>query len=183
MGKQLIVQSMTLLFQRSVAFLAIFEPEVHLAPCAEPPSCIDMDGLRSGGVGIPEVAVSKPFPLFTVEVFALSTRRWQIMSSSIRSTLPLYGECVDHAPGFIKEVWTHPEVKRRIKEAAGVKFDIIFDYEIGHTNDQLGPRGWKGLKAKNDFPDTKSDLGTKEEIQPTLMVSSNWHKDSYPGSK
>ncbi|KIJ28635.1 hypothetical protein M422DRAFT_189470 [Sphaerobolus stellatus SS14] len=149
--------------EESIASLAIFDPDVHLAPCAEPPSCIDMDELGLGSVGISKVAVSKPFPLFTLEgvrrireeLFKHETLANHIFSDTLNPST-VRGMCLDRT-SFIKEAWTHPEVKRRINEAAGVELDIIFDYEIGHTY-----------------------VGSKEEIQPTLMVSPNWHKDSYP---
>ena len=86
-----------------------------------------------------EVAVTKPFPLFTLdavrrirgELFDLDTLANHLYSdtnnpSVIRGVCPARGR-------FIHEAWTHPDVVKRINNAAGIALTPVFDYEIGHT--------------------------------------------------
>lgn len=53
-------------------------------------------------------------------------------------------------------------------------------HHIFSRNVQLGPRGWSGLKAEPDSTDSLGELANEKEIEPTLMKTPNWHKDSYP---
>ncbi|GJJ08587.1 hypothetical protein Clacol_002806 [Clathrus columnatus] len=167
-----------------------FNPDIHLSPHHKPISYITMSELGFDSIvdfyGAEERAATSPFPLLTFE--GVRRIREELFSDRVLSnhlfsdTLnpsTIRGCCPDAAP-FTYQFWTHPEVKRRINEAAGLNLTIVFDYEIGHTNVQLGPRGWSGLKAEPDLPDTPGELASEKEIQPTLMKTPNWHKDSYP---
>ncbi|GME49228.1 hypothetical protein GTA08_BOTSDO10496 [Neofusicoccum parvum] len=85
-------------------------------------------------------------------------------SVQIRGMAPRY------AP-FIHSFWHSPEVLRIISENAGVDLVPAMDYEISHTNVQLGPEGIKGFGKGKAKP--KNGTGRAESII-------EWHKDSHP---
>ena len=60
-----------------------------------------------------------------------------------------------YAP-FINQFWTSPEVLSIISSIAGVDFARVMDYEICHTNVQLGTRGVEALK---DIPAESEKVG------------------------
>ncbi|KAF8575151.1 hypothetical protein K439DRAFT_1236653, partial [Ramaria rubella] len=134
-----------------------FDPSVHLAPHYETPRAIKMEELGYGHVADSDVAVTKPFPLFTLEavrhmrreLFNHDTLANHLFSDTLNPST-IRGMCPQRAQ-FIHKAWTHPTVVARINDAAGIPLTIAFDYEIGHTY-----------------------------IKPTLMLKPNWHKDSYP---
>lgn len=165
-----------------------------------------MNELGYTPTGASDVAWTKPFPLFTPEAVRLirselfdhDTLANHLYGDSLNPSV-IRGVCPERAH-FIHQAWTHPAVIERLNDAAGIALTPVFDYEIGHTyvsnkahthdriveilflcrNVQLGPRGWAGLKADPDLPDSVGSLSTAEEIAPTLMRKPNWHRDSYP---
>ncbi|KAF8513187.1 hypothetical protein BU17DRAFT_95688 [Hysterangium stoloniferum] len=165
---------------------APFDPLQHMLQDYATPLSTKMSDLGFNDTGSSGVAVTKPFPLFTLEavrrirgeLFHPDTLSNHLFSDTLNPSV-LRGFCPERAP-FTHAAWTHPAVQQRINDAAGIDLTTVMDYEIGHTNVQLGPRGWAGLKPEPDLPDTAGALGKKEEIVPTLMVTPNWHKDSYP---
>ncbi|KAF8532191.1 hypothetical protein JB92DRAFT_3104298 [Gautieria morchelliformis] len=163
-----------------------FEPSIHLAPHYQSPPVIKMDELGYNATADSDIAATKPFPLFTLdavrrirgELFDHNTLADHLYSDTLSPSV-VRGVCPERAR-FIYEAWTHPAVVERLNDAAGIALTPVYDYEIGHVNLQLGPRGWAGLTADPDLPDSVGSLATDEEITPTLMRKPNWHKDSYP---
>lgn len=128
----------------------------------------------------PQIAATHPFPLFTVEgirrLRADAVKHSNLdkyMYSDNNTPCVIRGHAGPDAP-FIYQAWKHPETHRRVQEFAGLKLEPVFDYELGHTNIQLGPRGWAGLKAEPDLLSNKGDVAEEEEIKPTVYEVPNW---------
>ncbi|KZT32665.1 hypothetical protein SISSUDRAFT_993875 [Sistotremastrum suecicum HHB10207 ss-3] len=163
-----------------------FIPEIHLEPLVDDPGFILLSDLGFEPTAYSPIAASKPFPLFTPE--AVRRIRAEIvdhetlanhMFSDDNNPCVVRGHCPDKAR-FTYDAWTHESVKERVDQMAGIPITIVYDYEIGHTNIQLGPRGWAGLKAEPDMPSAEGNLAVDAEIEPTVYKVPNWHKDSYP---
>ena len=93
-----------------------------------------------------------------------------------------------YAP-FIHSFWHSPEVLKIISENAGIDLVPALDYEISHTNVQLGPEGIDGARATPIEPpvateeaiagfesDQSRPEGTTDQAKPVL----EWHRDSHP---
>jgi hypothetical protein len=127
-----------------------------------------------------QIGATHPFPLFTVEAIrrlrAESVKHSNLekyMYSDNNTPCVIRGHAGDDAP-FILQAWQHPEVRRRIDEMAGLELEPVFKYEIGHTNIQLGPRGWAALKAEPDVLTNSGKVAEREEIAPTQYEVPNW---------
>lgn len=117
-----------------------FDPEIHLSPHPGQTSYISMSELGFSDIdGAEERAATKPFPMLTFE--GVRRIREELFSDRVLSN-HLYSDtlnpstirgCCPGAAPFTHQFWTHPEVQRRINEAAGADLTIVFDYEIGHT--------------------------------------------------
>lgn len=111
-----------------------FDPEIHLLPHPDQTSYISMSELGFSDVdGAEERAATKPFPMLTIE--GVRRIREELFSDRVLSnhlysdTLnpsTIRGCCPDAAP-FTYQFWTHPEVQKRINEAAGTDLTIVFD--------------------------------------------------------
>jgi len=55
-----------------------------------------------------------------------------------------------YAP-FIHQFWTSPGVLSIVSQVAGVDLVPVVDYEICHTNVQIGPGGIDALKIRRLF--------------------------------
>jgi hypothetical protein len=95
------------------------------------------------------------------------------MNSDNNTPCSIRGHAGPDAP-FVLQAWTHPETQRRINEMAGIELEIMFKYEIAHTNIQLGPRGWAALKAEPDLLTNSGDIVQREEIADTQYEEINW---------
>jgi len=164
----------------------IFDPSIHLAPLEVPIEHIMMKELGYEASIYSSVAATKPVPLFTpeavrrirAEIFDRETLSRHMYSDNI-SPCVVRGHCPDRAR-FTYNAITHPAVRNRMNEMAGIEITHVYEYEVGHVNIQLGPRGWDGLKAEPDRNSTEGALAPAAEISPTLFQGLNWHKDSYP---
>jgi hypothetical protein len=141
-----------------------------------------------------------PFPLLSQqavhehrrELFSkpvLSNCLWQKRpgAAQIRGAAPRY------AP-FIYQFWTSPEVLSIVSSIAGVDLVPVVDYEICHTNIQVGEGGLDGVwntPVVPPEPSTSERLGfekrmrgeevIKEESDDSLEKAIvSWHRDSYP---
>lgn len=126
---------------------------------------------------ISDIAVTDPFPLFTKE--ACDIMKWEafqkenvakygklpIMSKGCSSTDVQVCGYTKNSP-FTVAAWKHPKTQDIINKFAGVRLQIMFDYEIGHINASL--------------IDSKKPVGAvlrKEEGKDPKAVF-NWHYDS-----
>lgn len=170
----------------------LFNPAEHLS--YEPPSkIISLEDIHFPLSPISPVASSVPFPLLTDT--AIRQHRKELFSPGVLdnclfhpfpNTVMLRGMAPRYAP-FIHQFWTSPEVLSIISSIAGVDLVPVMDYEICHTNVQLGIGGVEGLKdipvippepteaEKVRFRNQKEGDGKGE--RKTLVPS---HRDSYP---
>ena len=103
-------------------------------------------------------------------------------SVQIRGLAPRYAD-------FIHEFWHSPEVLKIISDNAGIELVPVMDYEISHTNVQLGPEGVDGVRATPIEPPvaTEEAIATFEKNIPVPEQTTDqtkpvieWHKDSHP---
>ena len=171
--------------------LPAFNPQEHL--CFQPPKEIHtLASLKFPesvtATASSQVGITEPFPLFTpaaVKAFrnelfqphVLRECAWYPNSETcqLRGMAPKFAK-------FMYDAWMHPATFAAIDAAAGTELEIIFPYEIGHTNVQMGPEG-RGdvmnisLSAEHAVPLRLSDGGEEDDLaRPTVY----WHYDSYP---
>lgn len=121
-----------------------FDASIHVAPNYQTPSVIRMDELGFNATVDSDIAVTKPFPLFTLdavrrireELFNHDTLGNHLYSDTLNPNV-IRGICPEPAR-FIYEAWTHPDVVKRVNDAAGIVLTPVFEYEIGHTYVTIG---------------------------------------------
>jgi hypothetical protein len=92
-----------------------------------------------------------------------------------------------YAP-FIQSFWNSPEVLKIVSDIAGVDLVPAMNYEICHTNIQLGDDGLDGVRATPIIPPKVSLADTTEngkEVTDNADAGYDsaivkWHKDSHP---
>lgn len=89
-----------------------------------------------------QIAGSKPFPFLSREgvlAYRRSILRTEVLEDCARSfgKGALLLRNVSSRSKFVKDLWTHPETLKIVRDALGVDVDIIMPYEVGHTNIQL----------------------------------------------
>lgn len=82
---------------------------------------------------------------------------------------------------FIYDAWMHPATLRAISNAAGIDLVPVMDWEIGHTNIQVGSNGLSGVRTLGEIP---TPALSTEEVASMRMENSDklvddWHVDSY----
>lgn len=165
-----------------------FDPEVHLA-IEEPEWKLKLSdfGFDNSRDGISEVGAVAPFRLFTDE--AIRLMRNDLLSepvqtnhaySSERAPYVVRGYAPTHSR-FIHDAWKNPKVLEAISRAANIDLVPVCDYEIGHTNIQLGPKGREGVKELKDTPTLP--LTESERTPPSIYDDrpvDDWHYDYVP---
>jgi hypothetical protein len=100
----------------------------------------------------------------------------------------LRGMAQRYAP-FIQSFWNSDEVLKIVSDIAGVDLVPAMNYEICHTNIQLGDDGIEGVRATPVVPpmvsaETANDKESKEapanEDAGYESAIVKWHKDSHP---
>jgi hypothetical protein len=168
-----------------------FNPEDHL--CFQPPKTTHTlaslqfpDSVTATAPS--QVGITEPFPLFTsatIKAFRQELFQPHVLRDWAWYPSPETCQLRGMAPKFAKfmyDAWMHPATLAAISAAAGTDLDIIFPYEIGHTNIQMGPEG-RGdvfnipLSADRPVPLKLSDGVEEDDLaRPTVR----WHYDSYP---
>ncbi|KAJ9608213.1 hypothetical protein H2200_007201 [Cladophialophora chaetospira] len=169
---------------------ARFDPVAHL--CFQPPTSVVtlQELLLPEKDAVSPVAITEPFPLFTLE--GVKQMRADLFRKEIvnrygdrtkRNCYKMRGYS-KNTP-FVDSVWRSPEVLKACSEAAGVDLDVVFDYEIAHINVQVD--------ALTD--DMSLDQALPPAIPPNQALSTpppvvdqseelasvgRWHTDSYP---
>lgn len=169
-----------------------FDPSRHLS--YEPPSkIISLADISLPPSAISPVASSVPFPLLSQD--AIFQHRKELFSKPVldkcmyhtrEGSVQLRGMAPRYAP-FIHDFWTSPEVLGIISKIAGIDLVPVMDYEICHTNVQLGPEGVAGVRkipvAPLETTDAEIDnyhkLAGKYSSKDFLPVVP-WHRDSHP---
>lgn len=110
------------------------------------------------------IAGSNPFPFLSWEgvlAYRRSILRAEVLEECARSfgKGALLLRNVASRSKFVKDLWTHSETLKVIRDALGVNVDIIMPYEIGHTNIQL---------ASPDMP--LEDLQAIPQVSPIALT-------------
>jgi hypothetical protein len=173
-----------------------FDPARHMA--FEPPSEVITlkELLLSEDNACSPVAITKPFPLFSLEGVTAMRRdvfRKEVVQRHGQKIAPgvykMRGYSQDAA--FVDAVWRSPEVVAACSRAAGVDLELMFDYEIGHVNVQVDeladkPNLWDVLppavpKARpDDDPDLLPVAVVDSDSVNRLRSVRDWHVDAYP---
>ncbi|KAK5275217.1 hypothetical protein LTR40_013417, partial [Exophiala xenobiotica] len=116
-----------------------FDPSKHMAFEAPEAIITLKELLLSEENACSPVAITKPFPLFSLD--GVTEMRRDIFRKDV---VQKHGQKIK--PGvykmrgysqdtpFVDAVWRSPEVIEVCSRAAGVDLEVIFDYEIGHVN-------------------------------------------------
>lgn len=165
-----------------------FDPAKHLA-IEEPAWIKKMSdfGFDNKKDAISEVAVTAPFRIFTEEAIRLMRNdllsapvqencvySWERAPYTVRGFAPKYSQ-------FIYDALTHPLVMEAISRAAGIDLVQGLDYEVGHTNIQLGAKGAEGVRDLSCIP--AAPLPESERLPPSAFDDrpiDDWHHDCMP---
>jgi hypothetical protein len=174
-----------------------FDPAKHLA-FAPPASILTMKDLALEPTELSGVATTEPFSFLSHEA-VLEMRRElfskPVLDNCLFHTRPgsvqLRGMAPRYAP-FIHQFWHSPEVLKIVSDMAGIELVPAMDYEISHTNVQLGPGGIEEVKRTPVEPPVateeaikKSEEERKSKNKDTSVTDQTkpiieWHKDSHP---
>ncbi|KAK7424164.1 hypothetical protein QQZ08_008770 [Neonectria magnoliae] len=182
--------SMPVPYERTTSLVATskFDASKHLV--YSPPSHIlTMKDLQLEDSPISSIAASDPFPLLSHEAVFQHRRELfspEVIDNCLHRTLPgsamLRGMAQKYTP-FIQSFWNSPEVLKIVSDIAGVDLVPAMNYEICHTNIQLGSEGLDGLRATPVMPPiaTKSEnLQDADDQAGYVNPIVKWHKDSHP---
>lgn len=171
-----------------------FNAKQHLA--YSPPSYIlQMKDLGQSPTKLSPVASTEPFHLLSHD--AILQHRREIFSEDVLDN------CMHHSrPGsvqirgmapryasFIHEFWHSSEVLKIISDNAGVDLIPAMDYEISHTNVQLGPGGLDAVRktpleppaaTKDAISDFEKDKPQTRAVTDQTKPIIEWHRDSHP---
>lgn len=171
---------------------AIFDASKHLA--YSPPSRIlTMKDLHLDDSPISPIAASDPFPLLSHEAVLEHRRELfspKVIDNCLHRTLPgsamLRGMAQRYTP-FIQSFWNSPEVLKIVSDIAGVDLVPAMNYEICHTNIQLGSDELDGVRATPVVPPmatmdamSKSEKDSADKRSGFDNAIVKWHKDSHP---
>ncbi|KAH8768866.1 hypothetical protein F5883DRAFT_417480 [Diaporthe sp. PMI_573] len=152
-----------------------FDPVKHLS-FLPPSSILTMKDLALEPTALSGVATTEPFPLLSHE--AILEMRRELFSNDVLNnclfhtrpgSVQLRGMAPRYAP-FIHQFWHSPEVLKIVSDMAGVELVPALDYEISHTNVQLGPGGIDEVRR------TPKKQTVTDQSKPII----EWHKDSHP---
>ena len=137
---------------------------------------------------ISHIGVLDPFPLFTTE--AIEIMKQELLqkdlflkyarlsyNSTSGTDCVVRGYAVDNGivnTPFIHAAWTHPKTMELVSLMAGVELEIVFDYEIAHTNIAMTDEE-TALKEK----ESALARSVPQDVENIPAVV-GWHRDSYP---
>lgn len=172
----------------------MFDPAKHLA-YSPPTRILSMKDIGLEDSPISPMAASDPFPLLSYEAVLEHRRELfspTIIDNCLHQTLPgsamLRGMAQRYAP-FIQSFWNSEEVLKIVSDIAGVDLVPAMNYEICHTNIQLGEEGIEGVRATPVVPPMVSAKITTDNEGKEVLVDEDvdddgaivkWHKDSHP---
>lgn len=172
----------------------LFDANKHLAYTA-PASTLTMQDLAHKPTELSPVAHTEPFQLLSHEGVLAHRRELfsqEVLDNCMHHTRPgsvqIRGMAPRYAP-FIHSFWHSPEVLEIVSKNAGIDLVPAMDYEISHTNVQLGPEGIAGVRATPIEPPMASEeaIAAFESEQAKQQVTTDqtkpvveWHRDSHP---
>lgn len=171
-----------------------FNPDKHISS-SPPTSILRMKDLRLEPTALSPVATTEPFPLLSHEAVLQHRRELfnrDVLDNYLHHTrsgsVQLRGMAPRYAP-FIYQFWRSPELLKIVSDIAGVELVPALDYEICHTNVQLGPGGLDMVRntpieppeasdeAIEQFEKDKPDMrGVTDQTKPII----EWYRDSHP---
>lgn len=171
-----------------------FDAAKHL-DYSPPSSVLTMQDLKLEPTALSPVATTEPFPFLSHEAVLEHRRELfskDVLDNCLHHTRPgsvqLRGMAPRYAP-FIHQFWHSPEVLGIVSKIAGVELVPAMDYEISHTNVQLGPGGIEAVRSTPLEPpiatqeaivkfeqDRSKKLAVTDQSKPII----EWHKDSHP---
>lgn len=171
-----------------------FDPTKHLA-YAPPSKVLSMKDLALEPTALSPIAATEPFPLLSRGA-VLQHRRdifsRDVLDNCLHHTRPGSVQLRGMAPRyslFIHQFWHSPEVLKIISDIAGVELVPAMDYEISHTNVQLGPGGIEAVRnTPVEPPEATGEAIERFEAErnKTWVVTDQskpiieWHVDSHP---
>ena len=139
---------------------------------------------------ISPVAITEPFPLFTLE--GVTQMRADLFRKEVvnkhgdrtkKNCYKMRGYSKDTP--FVDAVWRNSEVINACSQAAGVELEVVYDYEIAHINVQVDALE-DGMPLDQVLPPAIPPNQTLSSPPPALDQSEEiasigrWHTDSYP---
>ena len=171
-----------------------FDASNHLV-FSPPSSILKMQDLELEPTALSDVAATEPFSLLSYEAVLQHRRELfskETLDHCLHHTRPgsvqLRGAAPRYAP-FIHQFWHSPELLKIVSDIAGVELVPALDYEISHTNVQLGPDGIEGVYNTPIEPPVATEEAIqklKEDSKRAQVVTDQtnpiieWHKDSHP---
>lgn len=165
-----------------------FDPAKHLA--IEEPAwkkSLSEFGYNEETDGISPIGATAAFRIFTEEAVMLMRNDLlsdEVQDNHVFSTSRAAYQVRGYAPSkskFIHDAWHSPEVLDAVSRAAGIELVPLIDYEIGHTNIQLGAAGPDGVRDLSAVP--SKPLPPTERLPPSIYDSrpvDDWHYDGVP---
>lgn len=171
-----------------------FNAKTHLAYSA-PKQILTMEHLSLQPTALSSVATTEPFALLSHEAVLQHRRELfskEVLDNCLHHTRPgsvqLRGMAPRYAP-FIHQFWHSPEVLKIVSDIAGVELVPAMDYEISHTNVQLGSGGIDAVRNTPVEPPIATEEAIKQFEKDGLENSGitdqskpiiEWHRDSHP---
>ncbi|KAL3963602.1 hypothetical protein ACCO45_000606 [Purpureocillium lilacinum] len=171
-----------------------FDAPRHLS-FSPPSSVLTMKDLCLEPTALSNVATTEPFPLLfsrgrsPAPPGALQPRgAGQLPALHAARVRPAARHGPRYAP-FIHKFWHSPEVLKIVSSIAGVDLVPAMDYEVSHTNVQLGPGGLDAVRSTPVEPPTateeairafEADKAQKRAVTDQTKPIIEWHKDSHP---
>jgi hypothetical protein len=156
---------------------------------------LTMQDLKLEPTALSPVATTEPFPLLSHQAVLEHRRELfseAVLDNCLHHTRPgsvqLRGMAPRYAP-FIHQFWHSREVLKIVSDIAGVELVPAMDYEISHTNVQLGPGGIEAARNTPLEPPvaTEEAITKFEQDRPKKLAVTDqskpiieWHKDSHP---
>ena len=171
-----------------------FNPQKHLA-YSPPPSMWTMEDLAHKPTELSSMAHTEPFPLLSHEGILAHRREIfskDVLDNCMHHTRPGSVQIRGMAPRyaqFIHDFWHSPDVLKIVSDNAGIDLIPVMDYEISHTNVQLGPGGLDAVRKTPVEPPiaTAKAIAAFEKDRPKPEQRTDqtkpiieWHRDSHP---
>ena len=163
-----------------------FDPAKHMCFKAPETTHLLKDlGLESEA-GISPIGITAPFPLFTTEGVRQIRKdlfRPEIMKQFSYKVTDQVCKLRGHgaATPFVYEAWHSDAIQQACSKAAQCELEVVFDYEIAHTNVQVGSAStFSNLPELPPAPvASRATDEAKEETDIAADPLVAWHRDSY----
>jgi hypothetical protein len=173
-----------------------FDPSTHL-DYSPPSRIVTMEDLAYEPTVLSHVATTEPFPFLSYE--GVLQHRRELFSKPVldncmhltrNGAAYLRGMAPRYSP-FLYQFWHSPEVLKLVSDIAGVELVPALDYDICHTNIQMGAGGVDEVRNTPVEPPAPSEEAIRQlhESKQNVKEAGNlddskniveWHKDSHP---